>query len=778
MVDVSETRLIEQINEVGNKLLLPPKSTHELLDLLDEVELILTKVGQAPSHLVQVALLIPMKALIADELFTHSDPNVRITVASCLNEVTRITAPIPPFEDDKMREFFELLVTSFENLSCQPGRCYSKAVLILQSVARLRSCVMLLDLDCDPLVTKLFEVFQKNISLNHPQVVLLSMVDIISVIVQESDFVSLELLKALLASIKIENQSVMPASWELGAKILERCADKLRSFIMEVVSSMCCCLEDFAPILSSICDPKPDSVTKAINKPSGKLSHAAEYVQALNVTESFGCVAVLGIGGISSKREGDWDSPNLSNEAFGPYQANNEPSGNPSHRAEYVQALEASESFECVSAQGTGGTATKRLRKQTSQNLDEDVTGLHQVNSESSGNSSHPSEFVQALEVPESVECVNVLGTGDSISKRGGKSNSQNIDKEGSVFESEHGLLGTPNDDVVGKDVTFKKANEEAVGFENSQADLPSELGNVRRKRGRPRKNEVTGTSGSCGPESCVKKLPKQHEFSGNEALEASESFECINARGTASKRRRRQNSQDLDEDVTGLHQVNNESSSNLSHPSDFVQASEAPDSSGCVNVLVTGDSASKGRGKPNLQNINEEASALEHENDHPGNPNDDVFRKDVAFEKLKEEAVDFENKQSDLPSALGNVRRKRGRPRKNEVTGASGSCGSGSSGKKLPKQPEFSKTKASEIRHGGKNYGDNMVGCRIKVWWPLDDSYYEGTVTMFDASLRKHTVNYDDGDAEVLNLRKERWTFIGNDTPIDIALDADKVTS
>lgn len=61
------------------------------------------------------------------------------------------------------QEIFELIVLSFDKLSCPPGRCYSKAVLILESVARLRSCVMMLDLDCDSLITKMFELFQKHI---------------------------------------------------------------------------------------------------------------------------------------------------------------------------------------------------------------------------------------------------------------------------------------------------------------------------------------------------------------------------------------------------------------------------------------------------------------------------------------------------------------------------------------------------------------------------------------------------------------------------------------
>ncbi|KAK9666513.1 hypothetical protein RND81_14G190100 [Saponaria officinalis] len=750
-----------------------------------EVEFLLTMVGQAPSHLVQVALLIPMKALISDELFRHSNPDVRIMIASCLNEVTRITAPIPPFEDDKMKEFFELIVASFENLSCQPGRCYSKAVSILQSVARLRSCVILLDLDCDPLVTKMFELFQKNISPKHPQAVLLAMVDIMSVLVQESDSVSLELLKSLLASIKMENQSVFPASWELGAKIIERCADKLKPFIMETVSSMGCCLEDFPPILSSICNPTPDSVTKMIdssflanNEPSEKPRHPAECVQSLTVTEGFECVDALGTGGISSKRELKWNSRNLDNETTGV------PSVSLSHRAEYVQALEAPESFEFVNVSETGGTASERRRKQNSLKPDDEATGLHQAANNKSGNPSHSAEFVQALEALESSEYVNISGT-----------------DEATCLEREHDHPGTSDGDISRKDVEFKTVKEENDGFENQPAeDCPSALGNTRRKRGRPRKNAITGaeknneSSGNPShlaefvqpleaPESSeyanisgteeATCLEREHDHPGtsdgdicrkdvefktvkeeNDGFENQPAEDCPSALGNTRRKRGRPRKNA----ITGAEK-NNESSGNPSHSAEFVQALEAPESSEYVNISGT-----------------EEVTCLERKHDNPGTSDGDISRKDVEFKTVKEENDGFENRQAgDCSSALGNTRRKRGRPRKNAITGAEKnndvSWGPEDSEKKLLKQHEFSETKVIETRHGNKSYADDVVGRRIKVWWPLDRRYYEGTVTMFDASTGKHKVDYDDGDEEILSLRKESWKFTSDETPTDFEL-------
>ncbi|GLI67930.1 hypothetical protein VaNZ11_012257, partial [Volvox africanus] len=54
---------------------------------------------------------------------------------------------------------------------------------------------------------------------------------------------------------------------------------------------------------------------------------------------------------------------------------------------------------------------------------------------------------------------------------------------------------------------------------------------------------------------------------------------------------------------------------------------------------------------------------------------------------------------------------------------------------------------------------GDEMVGHRIRVYWPLDKAYYSGTVTYFNAGSRwPYGVDYDDGDNENINLNKENW--------------------
>lgn len=54
-----------------------------------------------------------MKALVAKELLGHSDIDVKVAVASCISEITRITAPEAPYDDDLMKVSVSVFVCHF-----------------------------------------------------------------------------------------------------------------------------------------------------------------------------------------------------------------------------------------------------------------------------------------------------------------------------------------------------------------------------------------------------------------------------------------------------------------------------------------------------------------------------------------------------------------------------------------------------------------------------------------------------------------------------------------
>ena len=151
-----QTALEDQLKDAGNKLLNPPFSIDELLTLLDRVENLLANVQQAPSKSMRRALFPSVKALVADQLFRHANVDVKVAVASCISEITRISAPDAPYADDQMKEAFKLIVSLLDNLSDKSSWSYRKMTSILETVAKVRSCVVMLDLECDTLILEMF----------------------------------------------------------------------------------------------------------------------------------------------------------------------------------------------------------------------------------------------------------------------------------------------------------------------------------------------------------------------------------------------------------------------------------------------------------------------------------------------------------------------------------------------------------------------------------------------------------------------------------------------
>ncbi|KAK6147871.1 hypothetical protein DH2020_018783 [Rehmannia glutinosa] len=263
-LDDSSQKAIEgDLVDTGERLLALPSSTDELLILFEKAESLLAKVWQRPPVSTCFSLLPAMKALITNEILCHDDVNVQVAVASCFNELTRITCPDPPYDDDVMKVFFRLFMTAFRQLSCESGQNYTRALQIIETMAKVRSFLMLLDIDTDGLIVEMFQLFLNNI--NHPSDVFKYMEMIMTLVIEESDEISFELLKPLLTSVKMENKNTSPTSWELGKKVFENCATKLRSYLREAVKEMNLVMADYAVIVTCICHFISDDASSGKN---------------------------------------------------------------------------------------------------------------------------------------------------------------------------------------------------------------------------------------------------------------------------------------------------------------------------------------------------------------------------------------------------------------------------------------------------------------------------------------------------------------------------------
>ncbi|KAL3617714.1 hypothetical protein CASFOL_038035 [Castilleja foliolosa] len=252
--DALRKELEDELMDVGERLLRFPSSNDELLLLLEEVESILSRVPQELVRSKTKSIIPIMAAMTTDELFRHADVNIQVAVASCLNEITRITAPTYPYPDKQMEEIFKLFMVALEELSSKPGSNYLRAQQILETLASVRSCLIMLDIEMDAMIVKMFQLFFNTIRSNHSCNIFKYMETIMTTIIEESDDISLELLKTLLDNVRMENKNVTPIGWELGKTVIVRCATKLEPRLREAVKHLDLKVGDYAEIVASACD--------------------------------------------------------------------------------------------------------------------------------------------------------------------------------------------------------------------------------------------------------------------------------------------------------------------------------------------------------------------------------------------------------------------------------------------------------------------------------------------------------------------------------------------
>ncbi|XP_020220399.1 sister chromatid cohesion protein PDS5 homolog A isoform X1 [Cajanus cajan] len=177
-------------------------------------------------------------AIVKPELLKHQDSDVKLLVATCVCEITRITAPEAPYSDDVLKDIFQLIVGTFSGLSDTSGSSFDQRVAILDTLAKYRSCVVMLDLECDDLVNEMFSTFFAIARDDHPESVLSSMQSIMAVLLEESEDVNQDLLSILLSALGRDKKDVTGAAKKLSMNVIQESMEKLESSIKQFLLSL------------------------------------------------------------------------------------------------------------------------------------------------------------------------------------------------------------------------------------------------------------------------------------------------------------------------------------------------------------------------------------------------------------------------------------------------------------------------------------------------------------------------------------------------------------
>ncbi|KAJ8557883.1 hypothetical protein K7X08_004649 [Anisodus acutangulus] len=810
----SDKELEEQILEAGNKLLQPPSSLDELLPLLDQVESSLSKVEQSPAKSMHDALSPLMKALVTNDLLRHSDIDVKVAVASCISEITRITAPEAPYDDDKMKDVFQLIVSSFENLNDQSSRSYDKRVLILETVAKVRSCVVMLDLECDRLITEMFQHFLKAIREDHPKNIFSSMATIMTLVLEESEEVSLELLTPLLASVKKDNEEVTSIAKRLGETVFTNCAAKIKPYLPQAVESLQISLNEYNKIVNSVLEgtlPAVDSINDSAPKDQlvteSKLTELPEAAQGTQVGGSKVATA-------SSDESGQM-AESVKEEACS---KDIDPA---------VDRSPKSITSNGVSLENVGSAAeTESLMKAG----DHDGADLHDASKIPSKSESDDSRVEKSTKSEPKSE--------QTAKKRGRKTNSSINSAESSHqapadSEKEAEKLQDHQNDR-NKDDQNSASEDPAVEQSNS---LENEPETIQHSASKEAVNVAPSSPGQSLPdESAPKKggQPKdslnQEESESKKEFEATSDLEVKQVRrplkkthlepcrkekggstGDTEAKKQKQSSKKFDaktKSKVGPSVRNKGDSKKRGHGKaslETVPSQESPDHSAKHDedneVEIPRTTAKRKRssvkGRESKQVVQEREPTPESPDNSAKHESDEEETPMTSAKKKRSSGKDRESKQAvqerePTPESPDNSAKHESDEEETPMTSAKKKRSSGkdreskqvvqereptpespdNSAKHESDEEETPMTSAKKKRSSGKDRvtetlqcDENLIGKKIKVWWPLDNAYYEGIVSDFDSAKKKFTVNYVDGDVEKINLSKERWQLVEDDT-------------
>ncbi|KAL6331445.1 hypothetical protein AAG906_011384 [Vitis piasezkii] len=701
---VTDKELEEQLVAAGEELLKPLPCVEELLSLLDKLESFLAKVEQSPSKSMQTAVCPAMKALVVKELLNHLDVDVRVVVASCISEITRITAPDAPYDDDQMKEIFELIVATFENLSDTSSRSYPKRVSILETVAKVRSCVVMLDLECDSLIIKMFKHFLGTIRETHSDDVYSSMETIMTLVLEESEEVSPELLAPLLDSLRVGNQDVLLIARKLGKKVIQNCALKLRPYMMQAVEFMGFPLDNYYEIVASICQETSD----AIKQNDANVSNECVDAKALapDVSCSGGRDGTTNTSGKLVTSNGTVQI-GISDSLVNPVSPNkglvqshqiNQSKGNDAT----IKAEPESDPVDVEKSETKSKQPTKRRgRKSCSSTAKTETSGQSQIDSGK-----------EALELLGPKSCVGEIGSSTSVDPSSNiadvpfqheKETTQIPSQEAGKNEMPNPLPSLSEGQPDGSASKRSQRRTKKKGSKNQEADLISTsvpMGNLLQDQVEGEVPPSTNVLTKKEFERASDSETKRQKRTGKKALVENNDDEKTSTLGDDAimkKKESREKQPKKSGKKVGLGVANEDEVSR-------------DDQDGKKN---------RGRGKSNLKkDLNGELSIKE------------------MFSSAKSNTKS-QNKEEGHLLETPRTQSKRKRTPGKEASGS----------------------------HDDKSPGEELVGSKIKVWWPDDEAFYEGVIDSFDPKESKHKVLYADGDVEVLILKEERYKLVGRNS-------------
>ncbi|EFJ15252.1 hypothetical protein SELMODRAFT_33372, partial [Selaginella moellendorffii] len=203
-----------------------------------QLSALLPNVDQSASEETRRALAPCKDALVRAELLHHKDKEVKLFVATCASEILRIEAPDLPYNDDVLKDLFELIVNTFKGLSDMQSPLYQKRVHILETVSAIKSCLLLLDIDnCDDVILDMFKTLFQEARDDHPSNILSAMLNIMALLVKDSDNYPRPLVMEIVSNL-VKSKKTSAAASKVASEVIRENAQELEPNVIGLLNTV------------------------------------------------------------------------------------------------------------------------------------------------------------------------------------------------------------------------------------------------------------------------------------------------------------------------------------------------------------------------------------------------------------------------------------------------------------------------------------------------------------------------------------------------------------
>ena len=147
------------------------------------------------------------KELIHQSILLHKDKGVKAYAACCIADILRLSAPESGYDPRELTDIFHFFLRQLvQNLKTSDTPYYSQYFLLLECLSAVKSAALICSLPkCDELIEEFFKDFFKIVRYDLSKKIELFMVDILNVILDESQTIPSVVVTTLLAQFMDRN---------------------------------------------------------------------------------------------------------------------------------------------------------------------------------------------------------------------------------------------------------------------------------------------------------------------------------------------------------------------------------------------------------------------------------------------------------------------------------------------------------------------------------------------------------------------------------------------